>query len=170
MPLARCPPIGLGVRASTSLDPNPHQGYSWVEGRLTRVQKTTRPDSVWPEVWRTLSRKEKAKAIKAFRVESQRRETQRAKGGIYFVPDEEIQKYNNLLAKVRNELSVPAAPAMPVVKQLCNNEGNAGGANRKQGSLRGSKRQDPGTLTRSKLQKGRKTMPKWLVFKSGEKT
>ena len=41
------------------LRPKPPQGYYWVEGRLTKRQKTTRPDNVWPEVWKALGRKEK---------------------------------------------------------------------------------------------------------------
>ena len=34
-------------------------GYNWIEGRLTKIQQTSRPDSVWPEVWQSLSKKQK---------------------------------------------------------------------------------------------------------------
>ena len=39
------------------LRPRPPPGMKWVEGRLTRVQSTTRPDNVWPESWELMSRK-----------------------------------------------------------------------------------------------------------------
>ena len=38
-------------------------GYSYVVGRLTKTQETTRPGSVWPEIWRTMSKKQKQQAI-----------------------------------------------------------------------------------------------------------
>ena len=32
------------------------QGCMWSAGRLTKVQTTTRPDHVWPEVWTNISK------------------------------------------------------------------------------------------------------------------
>ena len=37
------------------------EGHSLVNGRLTQVHKTTRPDSFWPEAWTHLSKKHKEK-------------------------------------------------------------------------------------------------------------
>ena len=39
------------------------KGYRVVQGRLTRIQKTTRPPSIWPEVWNAMSRKQRDIAI-----------------------------------------------------------------------------------------------------------
>ena len=32
------------------------QGYSWVDGRLTKTQVTSRPETIWPEVWPSMSK------------------------------------------------------------------------------------------------------------------
>ena len=35
----------------TQLKEKPPKGYMWSWRRLTKIQATTRPDHVWPEVW-----------------------------------------------------------------------------------------------------------------------
>lgn len=37
------------------------QGYKWAEGRPTTLQKTTRPDKMWEDVWRLFRQKAKIK-------------------------------------------------------------------------------------------------------------
>ena len=39
------------------------KGYRVVQGRLTRIQNTTRPPSIWPEVSNAMSRKQRDIAI-----------------------------------------------------------------------------------------------------------
>ena len=36
----------------------PPEGYKWVNERPTNIQKTTRPDGIWPSVWTQLSQKQ----------------------------------------------------------------------------------------------------------------
>ena len=43
----------------TLLRPKPPDGQEWIDGRLTRKQKTTRPPTIWPEFWERLSKKNK---------------------------------------------------------------------------------------------------------------
>ena len=43
----------------TIIRPRPPPGYTWSEGRLTTLQETTRPDHIWPEIWRILSTQQK---------------------------------------------------------------------------------------------------------------
>ena len=62
---------------------------------------------------------------------------ERQKRKMFHILDEEIQRYNNTLAKVRNDLSVPTAPAMPVVR-LSGGNGSAGGAQQKRGQPQGA--------------------------------
>ena len=38
--------------------PHPGEGYKYVQGRRTRIQKSRRPDTICPEDWRALSKKE----------------------------------------------------------------------------------------------------------------
>ena len=35
------------------------EGFKWVNGRLTKIQKTMRPCRIWPEAWTRLSKKHK---------------------------------------------------------------------------------------------------------------
>ena len=92
-------------------------GYSYVEGRLTKTQETTRPGNVWPERWRIISKKQKQQAISSWGTEDKRREQTRELWGIKFVPDEEVDAYTKILAEARVKLALPDVPAMPVVSR-----------------------------------------------------
>ena len=55
-----------GFTRFTFLEEKPPNGYTWSgRGRLTKKQKTSRPDCLWPEIWKDMSeaaqRKEKQK-------------------------------------------------------------------------------------------------------------
>ena len=39
----------------------PPDGYMWSRGRLTRKQLTSRPDHLWPEIWKTMGKQAKLK-------------------------------------------------------------------------------------------------------------
>ena len=39
------------------LRPPAPPGHKWVAGRCTKVQETTRPDHIWPEIWSSMSKK-----------------------------------------------------------------------------------------------------------------
>ena len=105
------------------LRPKPPPGFSYVEGRLTRIQTTSRPDNVYPEFWRTMSRKMKGEAIRQWETISKAREAARKKRGNFHIPADELDLYHRKLAEVRNELSEPAAPAMPLGIELSDSEG-----------------------------------------------
>ena len=47
----------------------PHDGYTWSWWRLTRKQKTSRPDDVWPDMWKFMSdaAKKESKAKMGYR-------------------------------------------------------------------------------------------------------
>ena len=68
------------------LRPPAPPGYRWVEGRLTKVQQTTRPDSIWPEVWQSLSKKQKQVEIAKWELDRVKRDEARTKRGIIEVP------------------------------------------------------------------------------------
>ena len=38
-------------------------GYDMIDGRMTRIQTTTRPPHIWPEMWQAMFKKHKEKAI-----------------------------------------------------------------------------------------------------------
>ena len=99
------------------LRPLPPVGYSYIEGRLTKTQETTRPRNIWPEIWRSMSKKMKQQAISAWEVEDKRREQAREIRGIKFVPEEEVDDYTKALAEARIKLALPDVPAMPVLSR-----------------------------------------------------
>ena len=54
-----------GTTSFDLLRPQAPRGHKWVEGRLTRMQESTRPDNVLPEAWTGMSKKQKKKAREA---------------------------------------------------------------------------------------------------------
>ena len=45
-----------GFTQFTLLEEKPPDGYMWSVERLTRQQLTSRPDHLWPEIWKTMER------------------------------------------------------------------------------------------------------------------
>ena len=54
----------------TILRPRPPPGYTWIHGRLTKVQMTKRPPSIWPEVWIARSEKQKQHELEKWKKEN----------------------------------------------------------------------------------------------------
>ena len=50
-----------GFTQFTLLEEKPPDGYMWSEGRLTRKQLTSRPDHLWPELWKSMGKHAKLK-------------------------------------------------------------------------------------------------------------
>ena len=50
-----------GFTQFTLLEEKPPEGYMWSGGRLTRKQQTSRPDHLWPEIWKTMGKHAKLK-------------------------------------------------------------------------------------------------------------
>ena len=51
-----------GFTRFTILDEKPPEGYPWSGKRLTRKQTTSRPDTLWQEIWKDMSDAVKSKA------------------------------------------------------------------------------------------------------------
>ncbi len=45
-----------GFTQFTLLDEKAPDGYTWSGGRLTRKQLTSRPDHLWPELWKSMGK------------------------------------------------------------------------------------------------------------------
>ena len=50
-----------GFTHFTLLEEKPPDGYMWSGWRLTRKQQTSRPDHVWPELWKSMGKHAKLK-------------------------------------------------------------------------------------------------------------
>ena len=45
----------------TVLNTTPPKGYTWSVGRLTKIQTSSRPEDIWPEIWSSMSEKDQQK-------------------------------------------------------------------------------------------------------------
>ena len=53
--------LWTGFTQLTLLEEKPPDGYMWSVGRLTRIQQTSRPDHLWPELWKTMGKNARLK-------------------------------------------------------------------------------------------------------------
>ena len=60
-----------GFTRFTLLKEKPPDGYTWSGGRLTRKQKTSRPEKLWPEMWKHMSDASKRKEKQTWDTENQ---------------------------------------------------------------------------------------------------
>ena len=49
----------LAFTQSTSMKEKPPDGYTWPGRRLTKQPATSRPEHLWPEIWRSMSKNSK---------------------------------------------------------------------------------------------------------------
>ena len=48
--------LWTGFTQFTLLEEKPPEGFMWSGGRLTRKQLTSRPDHLWPELWKSMGK------------------------------------------------------------------------------------------------------------------
>ena len=96
----------------TLLEEKPPEGYVWSGGRLTRKQLTSRPDHLWPEIWKTMRRNAKLKEKQKWSNEKLHLENARKLRGIYLI-DPEDKEFKETIKNARKKLEKPMAPAMP---------------------------------------------------------
>ena len=88
-------------------------GYMWSGGRLTRKQLTSRPDHLWPELWKSMGKHAKLKEKQKWSEEKIHLENDRKLRGIYFI-DPEDTEFKETIKNARKKLEISVAPAMPV--------------------------------------------------------
>ena len=98
-----------GFTQFTLLEEKPPEGYVWSGERLTRKQQTSRPDHLWPEIWKTKGQNAKLKEKNA-----------RKFRGIYFI-DPEDKEFKETIKNARKKLETSMAPATPckILKKTC---------------------------------------------------
>ena len=83
-----------------------------VWGRLTRKQKTSRPDNVWPDMWKHMSDASKRNAKQKWAVEKPKHDNARKLRGIFFIePDDE--EFKDIMKNARRKLEIPMPAATP---------------------------------------------------------
>ena len=92
------------------LNERPPDGYTWSGRRLTRKQTTSRPDNVWPDMWKHMSDASKRKAKQKWAIEKPRPDNARKLGGIFFIEPED-EDFKNM-KNDRRKLEGPMTAAM----------------------------------------------------------
>ena len=96
----------------TLLEEKVPDGYMWSGERLTRKQLTSRPDHLWPELWKSMGKHAKLKEKQKWSNEKFHLENARKLRGIYFT-DPEDKEFKETIKNARKKLETPVAPAMP---------------------------------------------------------
>ena len=101
-----------GSTQFTLLEEKPPDGFSWSGGRRTRRQLTSRPDHVWPELWRGMSKNAQLREKHKWAIEKPKLDNARRFGGIFFIDPEDME-FKEIIENARRKLETPMAPAMP---------------------------------------------------------
>ena len=101
-----------GFTQFTLLEEKAPDGYMWSGGRLTRKQLTSRPDHLWPELWKSMGKHAKLKEKQKWSEERVHLENARKLRGFYFI-DPENTELKETIKNARKKLETSVAPAMP---------------------------------------------------------
>ena len=114
-----------GFTQFTPLEEKPPDGYMWSWGRLTRKQLTSRPDHLWPEIWKSMGKHAKLKEKQKWSNEKLHLENARKLRGIYFI-DPEDKEFKETIKNARKKLETSVPPAMPckIMKKNCGSGGS----------------------------------------------
>ena len=105
---------GRGVQNQKSL-------LSWE--RLTRKQTSSRPEKLWPEMWKHMSDASKRKEKQKWAVEKWELDHVRSFRGIYFI-DPKDEEFKDIMKNAHRKSEIPMPAAMP-----CNAPINSSGEN-----------------------------------------
>ena len=97
-----------GFTQFTQLDEKAPDGKMWSGRRLSRKHLTSRPDHLWPELWKSMGKHAKQK----WSNEKLHLENARKLRGIYFT-DPEDTEFKETIKNARKKLETSVAPAMP---------------------------------------------------------
>ena len=101
-----------GSTRFTVLGEKPPDGYTWSGWRLTRKQTTSRPDTLWPEIWKDMSGTSKHKEKQQWAVEKAKLDNARKMRGFFFIVLDDGE-FKDILENARRKLDVPMAAAKP---------------------------------------------------------
>ena len=106
------PDSWTGFTQFTLLEEKPPDGFLWSGERLTRQQLTSRPDHLWPELWKSMGKNAKLKEKQKWAEEKIHLDNARKLRGIYFI-DPEDREVKETIKNARKKLETSVAPAMP---------------------------------------------------------
>ena len=83
-----------------------------VWGEIDERQVTSRPDHLWPELWRGMSKNAQLREKQKWSNEKPKLDNARRLRGTYFI-DSEDKEFKETIKNARKELKTPMAPAVP---------------------------------------------------------
>ena len=101
-----------GFTQFTLFDEKAPDGYMWSSARLTRKQLTTRPDHLWPELWKSMGKHAKLKEQQRWSEEKLHLENAQKLRRIYFI-DLKDKEFKETIENARKKLETSVAPAIP---------------------------------------------------------
>ena len=102
----------------TLLNEKPPDGYTWSGGTLTRKRTTSKPDTLWPEIWNDMFDASKRKEKRKWTIEKPKLDNARRLRGIYCL-DPEDEEFKEIMKNARRKLEIPMPAAMPCIISLC---------------------------------------------------
>ena len=98
-----------GFTQITPLQEKPPDGYMWSGRRLTRKQLTSRPDHLWPELWKSMGKHAKLEEKQKWSNEKLNLENARKLRGMYFI-DSDDKEVKETIKNARKKLETSVAP------------------------------------------------------------
>ena len=96
----------------TPLDEKVPDGCTWSGERLTRKQLTSRPDHLWPELWKSMGKHAKLKEKQKWSEEKLHLENARKLRGTCFIDNKDTE-FEETIKNARKKLETSVAPAVP---------------------------------------------------------
>ena len=115
--------LWTGFTQFTLLGDKAPDGYTWSGERLTRKQLTSRPDHLWPELWKSMGKNGKLKEKQKWSEEKIHHDNARKLRGIHFI-DPEDKEFQETIKNERKKLETSVAFAM--LCQIMKNCGSSG--------------------------------------------
>ena len=117
--------LWTGFSQFTLLEEKAPDGYMWSGRRLTRKHLTSRPDHLWPELWKSMGKHAKLKEKQKWSHEKLHLENARKLRGIFSI-DPEDKEFKETIKNARKKLETSDAPAMlcKIMKKNCGSGGS----------------------------------------------
>ena len=93
------------------------QGYSWVDGRLNQTQVTSRPETIWPEVWSSMSKCPQKKAKQQWDIHEPKTQVARQKRKNHDILFDAVEELDGIIQNAKQKCEIPGEPAMPCVSR-----------------------------------------------------